>query len=476
MFPKLFFFNSLNNRKEVFEPIKKNQVNIYSCGPTIYDYSHIGNYRSFLFSDILHRFLKQIGFHVTLVMNLTDIDDKTIKGANQNHVSLKAFTSTYEKAFFEDLKQLKVIPATHYPRATDHIQEMVEMIKTLIEKKHAYEMNGSIYYKIDSFNQYGKLSKINLEQQRAGASERVDVDEYDKENVSDFVLWKNYQSEDGEIYYNTDLGKGRPGWHIECSAMSKKYLGKHFDIHTGGIDNRFPHHENEIAQSESVHQTNFVNLWMHVAHLLVEGEKMSKSLGNFYTLRDLLAKGIDALTIRYMLISSHYRHQYNFTDEGMVAAKKSLERIENFIEVLKRKKPSQANFHANQILDNTRKNFIANLCDDLNVSGALGIFYEYLNDIHKLFHSTNPQENQFSKEDLNKIKNFLKEVDGFLGIIPEKMIIETDISEEVLELLKKRNQARKDKDFSLADQLRKKIYEYNYEIVDSKEESSLKKI
>ena len=290
--PKILLFNTLTRRKEPFTPLEIGKVKMYTCGPTVYDYAHIGNFRAFLFEDLLKRWLLLQGFKVTHVMNLTDVDDKTIRGSQKQGLPLRQFTDFYIKAFFEDIKTLNILAADVYPRATDRIPEMVALIKTLMDKGYAYRgEDGSIYYCISKFPDYGKLSKLKTAELKAGA--RVSQDEYAKEEAQDFALWKAWTPEDGDVFWETELGKGRPGWHIECSAMSMKYLGETFDIHCGGVDNIFPHHENEIAQSEAASGKKFVNYWLHNEHLQVEGKKMSKSLGNYYTLRDLLAKQCD---------------------------------------------------------------------------------------------------------------------------------------------------------------------------------------
>ena len=309
----ILFYNSLTREKEVFKPINANEVGMYSCGPTVYNYAHIGNFRAYIFSDLLRRVLEDYGYNVKLVMNLTDVDDKTIKNSKENHISLNDYTKKYKEAFFEDIKTLGIKKATVNPAATDHIKEMIDIIELLKKNGHTYESDGSVYFKISTFPQYGELANLDKQELLDGASGRVLNDEYDKENASDFVLWKAYTEDDGDVYWDSPFGKGRPGWHIECSAMSCKYLGKHFDIHTGGVDNKFPHHENEIAQNEAAFNEKFVNYWLHCEHLIVDGEKMSKSKGNFYTLRDLLDKGLSPEAIRYSLINSHYRKQLNFT-------------------------------------------------------------------------------------------------------------------------------------------------------------------
>ena len=325
----IYFFNTLTRKKEVFKPLDEGKVKIYTCGPTVYDFAHIGNFRAFLFEDLLKRWLIQRGFKVTHVMNLTDIDDKTIKGSQTQKVPLRQFTEFYVKAFFEDIKALNIQPADVYPKATDHIPEMVALIKTLMAKGIAYKgEDGSIYYAISKFPDYGKLSKIKPAELKAGA--RVSQDEYTKEEAQDFAVWKAWTLEDGDVFWETELGKGRPGWHIECTAMSLRYLGETLDIHAGGVDLIFPHHENEIAQSESLTGKLFSRFWLHAEFLMVEGQKMSKSLGNYYTLRDLVAKGHAPEAIRYLLASVPYRKSLNFTMDGLKAAAVAIDRLRNF--------------------------------------------------------------------------------------------------------------------------------------------------
>src|SRR3989338_8353872 len=312
----LKLYNTLTRKKEVFKPIKDKIVNLYTCGPTIYDYAHIGNFRAYICSDILKRYLKYKGFKVKHIMNITDVDDKTIKGANQQKISLKDYTKKYEKIFFEDIEALNIDKADVFPKATEHIKEMIDLVKKLLKNGIAYKSeDGSIYYDISKFKDYGKLSHTKIKELKEGA--RVNQDSYEKESANDFALWKAYHEEDGNIFWQTEIGKGRPGWHIECSAMSMKYLGSHFDIHAGGVDLVFPHHENEIAQSEAFTGKKFVNYWFHNEHLLVDGRKMSKSLGNYYTLRDLLTKNYNPKAIRYLLLSTHYRQQLNFLKKNL---------------------------------------------------------------------------------------------------------------------------------------------------------------
>src|SRR4030042_1328594 len=315
----LNLFNTLSRRKESFVPVEECRVGLYTCGPTVYNYAHIGNFRAFLCEDLLKRWLEHCGFKVTHVMNITDVDDKTIKGSQKQGIPLQQYTAHYTEAFFDDIKALNIELADFYPRATEQIPEMTALIKKLLEKGYAYRgEDGSVYFAINKFPDYGKLSHINIRELKVGA--RVRQDEYAKEEAQDFALWKAWSVEDGDVFWETEIGKGRPGWHVECSAMSMRYLGETFDVHCGGVDNIFPHHENEIAQSESATGKPFANYWLHNEHLLVEGKRMAKRFGNYYTLRDLLGKGYAPDAIRFLLLSTHYRQQFNFTFEGLEAA------------------------------------------------------------------------------------------------------------------------------------------------------------
>ncbi len=407
----IYFFNTLTRKKEIFKPLDSGKVKIYTCGPTVYDYAHIGNFRAFLFEDLLKRWLIHRGFKVAHVMNLTDIDDKTIKGSQKQQIPLGQFTDFYVQAFFEDIKALNIEPADVYPRATDHIAEMVTLIKTLMDKGYAYRgEDGSIYYAINKFPDYGKLSKIKTNELKAGA--RVKHDEYAKEEAQDFALWKAWTPEDGEVFWETELGKGRPGWHIECSAMSMKYLGETFDIHCGGVDNMFPHHENEIAQSESATGKKFVNYWLHNEHLLVEGKKMAKRLGNFYTLRDLLAKNYDPISIRYLLMSTHYRQQFNFTFEGLESAKKAVDRLRNFVRRLhdvdqgKDSKGTVAVF-----VEKLEACFGGSMDDDLDIGTALASLFDFVREINNLL-----DENKVSKAEAAQVGALMMQIDEVLGV------------------------------------------------------------
>lgn len=334
---RLKLYNTESRQKEVLVPLDGRTVHMYTCGPTVYNFAHIGNFRTYVFEDLLRRAIKFFGFSVNQAMNLTDIDDKTIKGALEKKVSLDVFTKPFKDAFFEDLNILGIEKVEHYPQATDFILEMITIIQKLLDTGVAYRgQDGSIYFAISKFPSYGRLSHLHLHELKAGASNRVELDEYDKENACDFVLWKSYDPKrDGDIFWESPFGKGRPGWHIECSAMAMKILGQTIDIHVGGVDNIFPHHENEIAQSEAYSCQHFVKHWLHAEHLLVDHKKMSKSLGNFYTLRDLLSKGYTGSQVRYMLLQSHYRTQLNFTLSGLDSAASTLERLSDFVRRLR---------------------------------------------------------------------------------------------------------------------------------------------
>jgi len=376
-------FNTLTRKKEKFKPLTDSEVKIYTCGPTVYDYAHIGNFRAFIFEDLLKRWLVYRGFKVTHIMNLTDIDDKTIKGSQKQGIPLNKFTEFYVEAFFEDIKKLNIQAADKYPKATEHIPEMVALIKTLMTKGVAYKgEDDSIYFSVNKFSEYGKLSKIKVGELKTGA--RVSQDEYAKEEARDFALWKAWTPEDGEVFWETELGKGRPGWHIECSAMSTKYLGATFDIHCGGIDNMFPHHENEIAQSEAATDKKFVNYWMHNEHLQVEGKKMAKRLGNFYTLRDLLSKGYDPIAIRYLLMSTHYRQQFNFTFEGLESAKNAVDRLRNFMRRLKETREQENQGKVTKFVDKLEEDFGNAMDDDLNIGIALAALFDFVREINNL--------------------------------------------------------------------------------------------
>lgn len=440
----LKFKNTLGNVTEEFVPIEPGKVRLYTCGPTVYYYAHIGNFRAYMFEDLLRRYLKYKGFEVTHVMNITDIDDKTIRDSQKEGVTLNEFTKKYIDAFFEDLDALGIERAERYPAATEHVDEMVAMIQQLLAKGLAYEVDGNYYYKVSAFEGYGKLANLDLANLKAGA--RVASDEYEKESVSDFALWKAWDPEDGDVYWDTPLGKGRPGWHLECSAMSMKYLGEQFDIHCGGVDNIFPHHVNEIAQSEGVTGKKFVNYWLHNEHLIVEGKKMSKSLGNFYFLRDILAKGYPGMAVRYLLISTHYRQQLNFTFDGLDAARAALTRYNDFLSRLEAYAGGKTNGTATGLLDKLTTGFETALDDDLNASGALGAIFDFVRDSNRLL----DQEGMSSDEREAALAQ-MHRIDTVFGF---RAKAESSIDAEVEGLIQQRNDARKNRDWGMADKIR----------------------
>lgn len=457
------FYNSLTRQKEEFKPMNEKEVGMYSCGPTVYNYAHIGNFRAYIFSDLVRRVLEDYGYNVKLVMNLTDVDDKTIKNSKENHISLNEYTKKYKDAFFEDIKTLRIKPATVNPSATEHIKEMIDIIKLLEKNGHTYEADGSIYFKISTFPEYGELANLDKQELKEGASGRVSSDEYDKENASDFVLWKAYTEEDGDVYWDSPFGKGRPGWHIECSAMSCKYLGKHFDIHTGGVDNKFPHHENEIAQNEAAFNEKFVNYWLHCEHLIVDGEKMSKSKGNFYTLRDLLNKGLSPDAIRYSLMNSHYRKQLNFTIEGINQSQSAIDRVNDLIFRLKDVNKTDADDSAvMKELEEANKNFFESIYDDLNVSEALGVFFSFIKSINISFDSINVSSRDAIIKFIERVNNII----NCFNMNGEKEI-ESEDEEKINKLIEERTLAKKEKNYKRADEIRDELNSMGIEIMDT---------
>ncbi len=463
----LQFFNTLTRKKELFKPLQEGIVHMYNCGPTVYDYAHIGNFRAFVCSDILKRYLQYKGYKVLQVMNITDVEDKIIKRCNKEKISLQALTKKYTEAFFEDLDTLHICRADHYPQATEHISEMIALIETLLKKEIAYKTPDGIYFDIRKFAGYGKLSHIKLEEMQQGT--RVAADQYEKEHAQDFALWKFWDPKDGNIVWDAPFGKGRPGWHIECSAMSMKYLGKQFDIHTGGIDLIFPHHENEIAQSEAALEKHpFVYYWLHNDYILVEGKKMSKSLGNFYTLRDLLAKGYKPLAIRYLLLSSHYHQQLNFTFEALEAATHAVQRYQEFYDRMKRVQEEKAkNTDVDVFIADAQTAFEDALDNDLETAGALASVFEFIHAINKVV-----DEKGIGKLDAEKILVFFDAIDTVFALREEKEAIPADI----LYLAQQREAARKAKDWKKADEMRQELQKKGYWADDTKDGFAVKKL
>ncbi|MFA5764177.1 MAG: cysteine--tRNA ligase [archaeon] len=457
----LKIFNSLGNELQEFVPLHGKNVGLYTCGPTVYDHAHIGNFRTYVWEDILKRYLIFKGFSVKQVMNLTDIDDKTIKGSIRENTTLDEYTKKYKKSFFEDVKLLNILPAEVYPEATKHIGEMVEIIQKLLDKGIAYKgEDNSIYYSIKKFPNYGKLAGIDVTKLKDGA--RIKQDEYEKEGIGDFALWKAWDENDGSVFWETKLGKGRPGWHIECSAMSSKYLGETFDLHTGGVDNKFPHHENEIAQSEGANGKQFVKYWMHSEHLLVDGKKMSKSLGNFYTIKDLQTQGFNPLSIRYVLVNSNYRQQLNFSINAVQDAEKTLAGLQRTIQMLQNI-TKETDDNITELTNEHLENFTNAMDNDLNIPGALKFVFDFAREINKL-----NDDDALGKNAANQALDFLKKINSVLGILTfeEKFF---ELTDEQQILVDKRNTARANKDFATSDQIRDELKAQGIELVDSKD-------
>lgn len=455
----IYFFNTLSRKKELFVPIEEGIVRMYTCGPTVYNFAHIGNFRAYVFEDLLRRYLKYAGYKVVQVMNLTDVDDKTIRGARELGITLGEYTQKYKEAFFEDIDTLNIERAEYYPAATEHIDEMIKLIDILLKKGYAYQSeDGSIYFSITKFKDYGKLSHLDLSSLKAGA--RVSYDEYQKDNLGDFALWKAWHEDDGDVWWDSPWGRGRPGWHIECSAMSMKYLGESFDIHTGGIDNIFPHHEDEIAQSEAATGKQFVKYWLHCGHLIVEGRKMSKSLGNFYTLRDILNMGYSPREIRFVLLNCHYRQSLDFSFASLNAARASLQRIDEFIEKL-----DSMCLGCNETYNDVpgwvlsfKKAFTSALDDDLNIAQAFAIIFDFIREGNKLI-----SEGKLSSKEARVLLNFMWDIDRVVGLLSKNY---EKVPPDLDNLARQRAEARKMKNFALADSLRKKIEEAGWVIQD----------
>jgi cysteinyl-tRNA synthetase len=470
----ILLHNTLTNRLEPLEPLHPGEVRIYTCGPTVYDFAHIGNFRTFMFQDVLRRFLRQRGYRVLQVMNLTDVDDRIIQNAAAATVSIREYTEKYIQAFLEDMNALHLEMPEEMVRATDHVEDMVALIERLKQKGVTYESDGSIYYSIAKFPQYGRLSKIDMSGLQAGA--RVDMDRYEKADARDFALWK--APKPGEHFWDTRIGPGRPGWHIECSTMAMKYLGDTLDIHTGGIDLAFPHHENEIAQSEAATGHRFVRLWLHAEHLIIDGEKMSKSLGNFFTLRDLFAKGQKPSTIRFLLLSVPYRRQLNFTQDGLQQAANSTERMRNFMTRLKTENfPAGSNPAIQARAVEGEKEFDAGLADDLNTAVALAAVFDLIRDANSAmdrgeFRQQDATRLVATMEMFDQILNLLVDEDderlAKLGFGPSRPRMS---SGEVDALIEERNAARKRRDFKRSDEIRQQLAESGIIVEDTKDGS-----
>lgn len=491
-------YNTPTKQKEEFKPINPPNVNMYMCGPTVYDYFHIGNARSFINADIIRRYLEYRGYRVKFVMNITDVDDKIIKKSNEENIDSIQVAEKYIQAFFEDLEKLKIKRADVYPKATMHMNEIINMIKQLESKGYAYNVGGNVFYNVEKFKDYGKLSGKKIDELEAGS--RVEVNE-EKKNPLDFSLWK--KAKKGEPYWDSPWGKGRPGWHIECSAMSCRHLGETFDIHAGGNDLIFPHHENEVAQSEAASGKKFVNYWIHFGFLNIDNEKMSKSLGNFFTARDVLKK-YSAGTIRLLFAQTHYRGPLNFSDELLSAAEKGLEKISNLNERIKTGLSESKNDGMNSDFnfDRYEKEFIEVMDDDLNTPKGVAVIFDFIRDVNKYI----DEKKNLGKKFYEQANNFLtKTAEEVFNILPSSSVnaeivlndeaVEklsslaeeinsdgfTDLSEKSAEnlidfLIEERLNARRNKNFSLSDKIRDEMKKYGIILQDSKEKTAYKVI
>jgi cysteinyl-tRNA synthetase len=464
--------NTMGGETQAFVPQRAGEVRMYTCGPTVYDFAHIGNFRTFVFQDILRRFLKLRGFKMLHVMNLTDVDDRIIANAAAAGLGIREYTEKFVQAFFDDCKVLSIESPEHWIRATDHIEDMVKLIARLQKKSFTYDGEGSIYYRIAKFPEYGKLSHIDVAGIQTGA--RVDNDRYEKESARDFALWK--APKPGEHFWETAIGPGRPGWHIECSAMAMKYLGETLDIHTGGIDLSFPHHENEIAQSEAATGKTFARYWLHAEHLLVEGEKMSKSLGNFFTLRDLFAKGYKPSTLRFALASVPYRKQLNFTFDGLQSAASSVERLRNFADRLKQGKFSAGTQKAmTERIAQAAAEFDEGLSEDLNTARALAAAFDLLREVNIAI-----DKGEFRQGDVPGVQEFLANFDRVFAVLEDndgEKLRELGYGPagapnddtEVEALVAERQAARQKRDFAASDRIRKELADRGIMLEDSKD-------
>ena len=452
-------YDTLTRQLQELQPLEPGHVRMYTCGPTVYDFAHIGNFRTYVWEDLLRRTLKLHGFKVTQVMNITDIEDKIMAKMAAEEKSLQEVTEPYIEAFFEDLDTLRIERAEHYPRATEHLAEMIELTRKMQDRGVTYTSKGSLYFRIDAFADYGRLSRLDKRQIVSGA--RVDCDHYEKDDARDFALWK--ASRPGEPCWDSPFGPGRPGWHLECSAMSMKYLGQSFDLHTGGVDNIFPHHENEIAQAEAATGRPFVKYWMHAAHLLVDSEKMSKSKGNFYTLRDLVERGHEPRALRLLLLATHYRSPLNFTFPALTQSTCELQRLDDLMARMEREN-GQGEGHNEAFdsrVDEETAEFQRGLGDDLNISGALGALFRLVRETHVALDKR--ELPQGSRETLQAA---LQQMDGILALLERPALV---LDEEVEELIRKRSAARDSKDFAEADRIREQLAQRGILLEDTPE-------
>jgi cysteinyl-tRNA synthetase len=457
----LRFYNTLSQQVEEFQPLEDNLVRMYTCGPTVYDYAHIGNFRTFTFYDLLRRWLGTRGYRLDHVMNITDVEDKIIRNALAQKKALNDYTATYEKAFFDDCAALRLEAPERWARATEHINEMADAIGELARKGYTYTSEGSVYFRIAKFPEYGRLSHNDFSAVRAGA--RVDVDTYEKADARDFVLWK--APKDGEPFWETPIGQGRPGWHIECSVMAIRYLGETLDIHAGGVDLIFPHHENEIAQSVSLTGKPFAKYWLHSEFLLVDGQKMSKSLGNYYTLREVLARGYPPETVRYLLASVPYRKQLNFTFDGLKSAATAVDRLRNFqLRLDKERFPAGNNEKMTARTAQAEKQFCASLDDDLNTAEALGAMFEYIRDANVAMDA-----GEFGAENTVAAREFLDRFDAIFDVLRASGQEGSLSDGEVEAKIAARTQAKKARNFTESDRLRDELLAQGIILEDTKD-------
>ena len=462
----LTLYNTLSRSKEEFKPLDGNLVRLYACGPTVYDFSHIGNFRAFLTVDLLKRFLLLTGYDVKQVINITDVDDRIIERCEQERISLEELTQKYRQAFTEDCRMLNMFSADHYPLATDHIGEMQKLIEALLEKGYAYETeDGSVFFKISSFSDYGKLSRLAVS--GLSSTDRVLSDTYEKENARDFALWKGRKEEDKDVFWDSSWGRGRPGWHIECSAMSMKYLGEQFDIHCGGVDLIFPHHENEIAQSVCATEKQFVRFWIHCEHLLVDGTKMSKSLGNYYTLRDLLVKGISPMTIRYLLTTTHYRQKIDLTFNRLEAAANSVERLQDFRRRLESVAGHERSHVGNESLP-VVKRFTDVMNDDLNISKGVAVIFQWIKAMNRRL-----DEQRVDAQEASRALEGLRRFDSVIGVV---FVDEVELSDEDRALIGEREKAREQENWRRADEIRAYFLEKEIWLEDTSHGTVVKRL
>ena len=455
------FYNTISRQKEAFQPLEDGKVKMYTCGPTVYDFAHIGNYRTFIFEDLLRRYLEFRGFEVNHVMNVTDVDDNTIRRSREREISLTELTNEFKSAFHADLKTLNMQAATNYPEATNFVPEMIHMISDLESKGYTYTTSdGSVFFNIEKHKHYGKLANLNPDEMLSGG--RVADDSYEKEGARDFALWKGYKPEDGDVHWESPWGKGRPGWHIECSVMSTELLGPHFDIHCGGVDNIFPHHENELAQSVCATGADFVNYWLHSEYLLVDNKKMSKSLNNFYTLRDLHDQGYPAEAIRWMLITTHYRQKLNFSVSRLEEAQKAVNRVREFNTKLKDYSGS-GNEDCLAQIKTAEDQFTSAMDDDLNISGGLAAIFELVR-----WGNRSMVEGRLSPGGARNLVDLLKKFDHVLGVLDMESGLTLEIDAEFIEAkIAAREEARANKDFASSDAIRDEILALGVELIDT---------